>query len=35
MSKYIPPERMTEAQIREEVNRQFSHWNALSGKIKY
>ena len=30
MSKYIPPERMTEAQIREEVNRQFLHWNALA-----
>lgn len=30
MSKYIPPERMTEAQIREEVNREFRRWNTLA-----
>lgn len=30
MAKYIPPEQMTEAQIREEVNREFEHWNALA-----
>lgn len=30
MSKYIPPERMTEAQIREEVNREFRRWNELA-----
>ena len=30
MGKYIPPERMTEAQIREEVNREFRRWNELA-----
>lgn len=30
MGKHIPPERMTEAQIREEVNRSFLRWNALA-----
>ena len=29
MGKYIPPERMTEAQIREEVNREFRRWYSL------
>ena len=29
MGKYIPPERMTESQIREEVNREFRRWNEL------
>lgn len=30
MAKYIPPERMTEAQIREEVNQEFHRWNVLA-----
>ncbi len=31
MEKYIPPERMTEAQIMAEVDREFSRWNHLAG----
>ena len=30
MEKYIPPERMTEAQIIAEVDREFSRWNHLA-----
>ena len=31
MGKYIPPDRMTEAQIMEEVDREFCRWNHLAG----
>lgn len=31
MSKYIPPEKMTEDQIRAELDGAFSRWNALAG----
>lgn len=30
MSKYIPPDRMTEEQIREEINQEFRRWNELA-----
>lgn len=30
VEKYIPPERMTEAQIMDEVDREFRRWNLLS-----
>ena len=30
MEKYIPPERMTEAQIMDEVDREFRRWNLLA-----
>lgn len=30
VEKYIPPERMTEAQIMDEVDREFRRWNLLA-----
>lgn len=30
MGKYIPPEKMTEAQIRAELDCEFQHWNDLA-----
>ena len=29
MSAYIPPEKMTEAQIREQLDAEYKHWDDL------
>ena len=29
MSRYIPPEEMSEAQIREQLDTEYKHWDGL------